>query len=198
MSHIEQRLVEMEILAFELLSACEGASISTEAYRLSTDQRQVFVDLAQKQSKSDKIEEWKSLPLRDSQQRQVWWSAKQGGPLKPGATQLQQRLDDVASVGMAPAPGHVDNLQSVDRLPSLAQAYPQAPWFATSPSKRAQEGSAINSPAYVNHDAGTGAGSGASQQDQGAGTPSLPTRPAAEMSSPTSRDLAADRWRRYF
>jgi hypothetical protein len=196
-SHIEQRLIEMEILAFELLSACERASISTEAFRLSTDQRQVFVDFAQKQSKSDKLEEWKSLPIRNPQQRQTWWSTKHEGLLMPGAAQAKQGLDHVASVGMAPAPEYAGNLQSVDRLPSLAQVFPQPPLFAASPATSVQEGPAINSPAS-SHDAGVAAGARASQQNQGLETPSVPLVSAAEMSPPSKHDVAADRWRKYF
>ena len=193
MSHIEQRLIEMELLALELLSACKGASISTEAYRLTTDQRQVFVGYAQKQSKSEKIEEWKSLPISDPQQRQAWWLAKQGGSLMPDASRLQQRLDNVASTGMAPTPEHTGNLRPVDRLPSLAQAFLRPPLFAASPSKSVQEGPTINSPASISHDASTGAGDG----KQGSGTPSV-AMATAEMSPPASRNVAPDKWRKYF
>lgn len=193
MSHIEQRLVEMEILALELLSACEGASISTEAYRLTTDQRQVFVDHAQKQSKSDKIEEWKGLPISDPQQRQAWWSVKQGYPFMPDASRLQQRLDNVASVGMTPTPGHAGNLRPMDSVSSLAQAFPRPPLFAASPSISVQEGPTINSPVSISHDASTEAGDG----KQGQGTPAV-AMATAEMSPPASRNVAPDKWRKYF
>jgi len=184
----------MEILALELLSACEGASVSIEAYRLSTDQRQVFVDYAQKQSKSDKIEEWKSLPISESHQRQAWWPAKRGCVFGPGAIQLQQRGDRVASVGMAPAAEHAGNPQPVDKLPSLAQTFPQPPLFAASPSTSVQEGPAINSPVSISHKASTGASAGI----QGLGAPLMAMAPATEMSPPASRNVAPDKWRKYF
>lgn len=196
MSHIEQRLVEMEILALELMSACDGASVSTEAFRLSTNQRQVLVDFAQKQSKSDKIEEWRSLPVGNLQQRQSWWLAKQKCLLESGVAQPRQVLDHVANVDIALE--RAGGLQSVDRLSSLAQGLPQPPLFATSPSTSMREGPVTNSSASVCHDAGSRAVARVSRQDRGAGTPSMPMDPVVEMSPPMNDYVAEDRWRKYF
>lgn len=185
----------MEIFALELLSACQAAAISTEEYRLSAGHRQVFADFAQKQSKSDKIEEWKKLPIEGMQQRQIWWSAKQEGFLRSGAIPLH---DILSNRGIASVPGQVGSVQSVDRLPSLAKTFQQPPLFAASPSASVHEAPAIHSPASVSRDAGTGAEAGPSQQDQVAGTPSVPIIPTAEISPSVSRDVSADKWRKYF
>jgi hypothetical protein len=188
----------MELLAFELLSACQGAVISTETCRLSASQRQAFIDLAQKQSKSEKIEEWKSLPIRDSRQRQTWWSAKQGVFLRPGASPLNERHDDFMNGGMASVSGQAGCVRSVDRLPSFAPASSQPALFAVSPSTSMYEGPEIDTPESVSHGAGIGADTRASEQDQDAVAPSLPIVPTGDMSPPASRDVAADRWRKYF
>lgn len=190
--------MEMELFALELLSACQAAAISTEEHRLSSSHRQNFADFAQKQSKSDKIREWKDLPIEDMQQRQIWWSAKQEAFLGAGAIPLHKQLDTVSHRGIAPVHEQAGSVQSVGTLPSLAKTFQQSPLFAASPSTSVHEGPTMQSFASISHDAGTGADGRPSQQDHVAGTPTVLMTPTAAISPSASLDVGADKWRKYF
>jgi hypothetical protein len=73
LSYIEQRLLDTELVVFELLSTIYKSQIPIQPQRLSEQDRQALVDIGQKQSKSAKIEEWKSLPLVTDEHRHEWW-----------------------------------------------------------------------------------------------------------------------------
>jgi hypothetical protein len=74
LSYIEQRLLDTEIVVFELLSATYNSQVPI--HRLSEIERRALADLSQKQPKSAKIEEWKRSPLNTEEQRHDWWSKR--------------------------------------------------------------------------------------------------------------------------
>jgi hypothetical protein len=73
LSYIEQRLLDTELVVFELLSAIYKSPMPIQPQRLSETERQALADISQKQPKSAKIEEWKSLPLTTDEHRHEWW-----------------------------------------------------------------------------------------------------------------------------
>lgn len=74
---MEQRLLESEIVIFELLSTLYGDSPTITRKSLSQKECQLLSEFAKAQSKSKKVEEWKNFPLATEEQRQVWWQKKQ-------------------------------------------------------------------------------------------------------------------------
>ncbi|KAH6106686.1 hypothetical protein HBI69_178960 [Parastagonospora nodorum] len=76
LSYIEQRLLDTEVVVFELLSAVYKSHVPIQPQRLSEAERQALADLSQKQAKSAKIEEWKRLPLDTDKHRHEWWSRR--------------------------------------------------------------------------------------------------------------------------
>ncbi|KAH8728075.1 hypothetical protein GQ44DRAFT_724612 [Phaeosphaeriaceae sp. PMI808] len=76
LSCIEQRLLDAEIVIFELLSSIYKSEIPIQPVRVAEMDRQVLADISQKQPKSAKIEEWKSLPLITDRDRHGWWQSR--------------------------------------------------------------------------------------------------------------------------
>jgi hypothetical protein len=85
LSFIEQRLLDTELVVFELLSAIYKSNVPIQPQRLSETERRILVELSQKQPKSAKIEEWRSQPLVTDEHRHEWWSRRY--QLMSGSTQ---------------------------------------------------------------------------------------------------------------
>jgi hypothetical protein len=62
---------------------------------LSETDRQVLTDISQKQPKSAKIEEWKSLPLTTDEHRHDWWLKRCDAIALPVQTDLSNHSQDV-------------------------------------------------------------------------------------------------------
>ena len=73
---IEKRLLETELVVFELLSTIHNSPVTIEPHRSNDEERQAIADFSRRQSKSSKIEEWKSLPLGSDDQRNLWWQSR--------------------------------------------------------------------------------------------------------------------------
>ncbi|KAF2186002.1 hypothetical protein K469DRAFT_707188 [Zopfia rhizophila CBS 207.26] len=76
-SFIEQRLLETELVVFELLTAIYQSHTPIDQFRSHESARQAVADFSGKQSKSAKVEEWKYFPLASDEQRQRWWQNRQ-------------------------------------------------------------------------------------------------------------------------
>ncbi|KAH6877715.1 hypothetical protein BKA58DRAFT_375792 [Alternaria rosae] len=61
----------------ELLSTIYNSQVPIGMQRLSDTDRRVLAENVQKQAKSSRIEEWKSLPLNTDEERLSWWSKRQ-------------------------------------------------------------------------------------------------------------------------
>jgi hypothetical protein len=61
----------------ELLSTIYNSQVPIEMQRLSDTDRRIVAEKVQKQAKSSRIEEWKSLPLDTDEERLAWWSKRQ-------------------------------------------------------------------------------------------------------------------------
>ncbi|OAG11132.1 uncharacterized protein CC84DRAFT_1223859 [Paraphaeosphaeria sporulosa] len=74
---VEQRLLESEIVIFELLSTLYNYNPTVRQHRLSFDERHSLGEWSKQQSKAKKVEEWTNFPLGTDEQRQAWWLKKQ-------------------------------------------------------------------------------------------------------------------------
>lgn len=72
---LEQRLLETEIVLFELLTPLHHSHIPQ--HRVSQDAREILAKVSNAQSKNEKIEEWKRLPLALDEQRQQWLQTRE-------------------------------------------------------------------------------------------------------------------------
>lgn len=71
-SNLEQRLVETETALFEALSFASFSLGQGDNPQSETHVREAFTDHSAAQSKDEKVEEWKRLPLSFKDQRQAW------------------------------------------------------------------------------------------------------------------------------
>jgi hypothetical protein len=77
-SLLEQRLLETELVLFELLSTLYNSSTPIEPYRSTAFQREAIAAFMMKQSKNEKIEEWRGKGLATDEQRYGWWRGRCG------------------------------------------------------------------------------------------------------------------------
>ncbi|OSS43938.1 hypothetical protein B5807_11348 [Epicoccum nigrum] len=139
-SLIEQRLVETELLVLELLSALQetGGSIENQ-HRLSENQRRLLEHIAQKQSKTDKIEEWKCFPLGTDQQRQAWRTAKQACFFETQMSPPQEQLAMEMSPTPKFSPNNSESMQNAQPASSPARSAVQRSSFTIASPVRLQE-----------------------------------------------------------
>ncbi|ORY03067.1 hypothetical protein BCR34DRAFT_573826 [Clohesyomyces aquaticus] len=76
-SFLEQRLLQTELLAFELLAIIYQSRTPIDKDHLHKNAREAIADFSIKQPKSAKIEEWRRFPLTTKEQRKVWWRSKE-------------------------------------------------------------------------------------------------------------------------
>ncbi|KAH6625551.1 hypothetical protein C7974DRAFT_396279 [Boeremia exigua] len=189
-SLIEQRLHETEIFVLEVLSVLQelGASVE-QRHRLSNNQRQLLTDIAQKQLKSDKIEEWKSSPLGTDQQRQAWWTAKRDCISRPDTSSTHEMLDTDINDASEFSPDVFESMGDFESVFSPVQPSTQRTLLA------------VGSPAGLSEEAGNRVHITVAtdvrplEVDKVAATPPLP--PASPISI-RSRAEPADKWRKYF
>jgi hypothetical protein len=98
-------------------------------HRLSEYQRRLLEHIAQKQSKTDKIEEWKCFPLGNDQQRQTWRTAKQACFFETQMSPPQEQL----AMGISPtttfSPNGFENMRDVQPASSPARSAVQRSSF---------------------------------------------------------------------
>jgi hypothetical protein len=75
-SYIEKRLLETELVLYELLTTILQSQDPVPTVHSTDVERQIVADYQVKQSKSWKIDEWKLFPLATDEQRQQWWQAR--------------------------------------------------------------------------------------------------------------------------
>jgi hypothetical protein len=201
LSYIEQRLLDTEFVVFELLSAIYKSQAPIHPHRLSEQERQILAETSQKQSKSAKIEEWKSQPLGTEEHRHEWWLKKcdlisvpmqiSSHVLPQDATTPQEtwadsplsvQLEDMQShmALQSPIPGMSQALASVDSWPSPPNARPPA--------------TEVNS---NNNAISLGGSASLAGQSQDALNASSFISSVTNIPS-DSQPLSAERWRKYF
>jgi hypothetical protein len=199
LSYIEQRLLDTEFVVFELLSAIYQSQIPIQLHRLSETDRQALVDVSQKQSKSAKIEEWKSLPLDTDENRHNWWSKRYESitlPMQSGSDNLPRDNTTPQDTWLEASPmsAHYEDMQLPSVVqppaPSIGQISPVASWqppldamiFVPAPSFDNNTNTATPKPLLM----------AASDSDV-----SVTTSTESSVSA-SSQSLSADRWRKYF
>lgn len=196
-SLIEQRLVETEILVLEMLSAIQESGVSLTKYHLSADQRRTLIDVARKQSKSEKIEDWKSLPLGDERQRQAWlWKKQQ--VIGCSQTSTSGQYDANTHVGPASLSGCSEGTLSTEGTLSSTRALPRPQTYIFSPSAGRQEWPTVDTHGSIDHIEQATLDIRPSQSDESTITPSTSSATTEEMGPPTTRNATPDRWRKYF
>ncbi|KAH7406920.1 hypothetical protein DE146DRAFT_408836 [Phaeosphaeria sp. MPI-PUGE-AT-0046c] len=128
LSYIEQRLLDTELLAFELLSAIYKSQVPILPQRLSEQEHQTLSDVSTKQPKSSKIEEWKTLPLSTDEERHSWWLKRCDVISRPmqfesnGIAQDMMTPQDTYS----PMTAQFEDMQAHSAIPSSAPIMPEA------------------------------------------------------------------------
>jgi hypothetical protein len=201
LSFIEQRLLDTELVVFELLSTIYKSQIPIQPQRLSEQDRQTLVDICQKQPKSAKIEEWRSLPMTTDEHRHEWWR-KRCESISP---QMQSASTRLSQDAISPQDTWTDSPLSVqfEDTQTHMTLQPPAPNMSQPPALIASwQPSLVNVVPRTNGAANDdilsptctvlveGPGQGVS-----AVAPMASTEP--KMSS-DSQSLDADRWRKYF
>lgn len=179
------------MLVLELISVLHETGGSLEhRHRLSATQRRRLADMAQKQSKSEKIEEWRSLPLSNDQQRQTWWTVKQNCFSEPKSSSPSDRFYMEVDVIPAMATGQQESTRADERVVSPAQT-PLSSAYTASPSTTVS----IGTEESTLMPASTVSLANASYlvRERESDIPDLPVASAAK--SPATNP---DRWRKYF
>ncbi|KAH7080910.1 hypothetical protein FB567DRAFT_115638 [Paraphoma chrysanthemicola] len=200
LSFIEQRLFETELVVFELLSAIYKSQRPIELQHVSHLERQVLADLSQKQSKSLKIEEWKSLPLTTDESRHEWWlrrheliahngQANGTGPTQNARTPQETWLD------ASPSSAQYEDMPSHLRMHAQqpAPSTPQAPTFVDTWQPLPSEIVSATSASFRANDelhTNTAHPETTAKDDNGVAFTTLAEPPAQSMN--------AERWRKYF
>jgi len=121
------------MVALELLSAIYNSQVPIEAQRLSDTDRRVLAGYVQKQAKSSRIEEWKSLPLNTDQERLSWWMKRQDLIAKGAeantdhASQASPTQTELWGMESSPAVAQYEDLQlsAVERSNFPSSQHPQ-------------------------------------------------------------------------
>lgn len=180
------------------MSFVHESGLSMTQHRLSDEQRRSFMNAAQKQSKSEKIEEWKSLPLGDERQRQAWSWRKQEGLTSSSQSLSRGQCDIDIAAGPTSLPGHHEATHSTEETSSPSRALPGSHMSMGSPSERRQGWSTANTPVSAHHIEQATLDMRLSQDNETVVTSSTPAATIGAMSPPAARNTAPDRWRKYF
>jgi hypothetical protein len=184
-------------VVLELLSTIYGSQVSVDQHRLSVDERRCLVDNGQKQSKSEKIHEWKSLPLSTDSQRHAWWAKKQEGVVGRSQSSSGNPHTLEAFSNASPLPEAFDNVYSGRRMASSAQESRQPEALAHEKAADVVPGNAntLLEPTCQNLDDTAARRVSEANVDD---STSLSTQIAGVARSPALSSAAAERWRKYF
>lgn len=159
----------------------------------------MYADLAQKQSKSEKIEEWKSLPLGNDKQRKAWVVQKRNAIEPPRSSCSSDQPSAGTRDHQAVMTAQLEVLQSIEAVAAPAQAPQHAPVFMANQLSLLPKQQAIvncGEPAGSVVDVfGITRSSGTSSM---ASTSSQLTAAMEEFRAPLSQRPSVDRWRKYF
>jgi len=204
LSYIEQRLLETEIVVLELLSAIYNTQTHINPQRLSEADRIILAEISQKQPKSAKIEEWKSLPLNTDEHRHEWWLQRCRSisqPIPPGSKDASQEAmtPQETWLDVSPQPAQYGDIQPsttmqpTESAPSmLQQPIFIPPWRQSLDGDMRDTAGAFEEPS--NNALLTSAMMGTSQSGRGAAL----TTPAQPEGSARTTSLSAERLRKYF
>jgi hypothetical protein len=107
---------------------------------LSENDRQQLANVVQKQPKSFKVEEWKTLPLVTDEDRHEWWSQRCQLMSPPAQSEATRVFEDTTTpqetwLDTSPSSAHYEDIQSpamnqsAHAMPSMAQqSVLTAPW----------------------------------------------------------------------
>jgi hypothetical protein len=206
LSYIEQRLLDTELVVFELLSAIYKSPMPIQPQRLSETERQALADISQKQPKSAKIEEWKSLPLTTDEHRHEWWLKRcesMSIPMQFVPTRISQDAMAAQDTWMDASPL---SMQYED-IPS--NTIVQSPIPSMSQSESESQANVETWPSTMNATVpdidgcfddsfGTAIRSSLSERPGEGASDAVSTGFVEANTSNNSQPLNADRWRKYF
>lgn len=199
LSYIEQRLLDTEVVVFELLSAIYKSHVPIQPQRLSEAERQALAELSQKQAKSAKIEEWKRLPLHTDEHRHEWWSKRCESMLSSTQAGSTRSLQDAMSpqdtwVDASPMSVQFEDVQTSTATRPLVSDFPQT--ADTTVSWQQTLNMDVSGTGVNFDDSSRFASSSTSNLGQEA---SDMAKPSAQSSiADSSQVLNAERWRKYF
>lgn len=201
MSYIEQRLLDTEVVVFELLSAVYKSHVPIQPQRLSEAERLALADLSQKQAKSAKIEEWKRLPLHTDEGRHEWWSKRCKSMFSSTQVGSARSLQDAMSpqdtwVDASPMSAQFEGIQTCTTTKPSVSDFPQI----ADPSVSWQQ--ALNmdvSGTGVNFDdSGPSRFASSPTINMGQHASDMANASAQSSKADSSQILNAERWRKYF
>jgi hypothetical protein len=173
---------------------------------LSETERQALANISQRQPKSAKIEEWKSLPLATDEHRHEWWLKRceaMSIPMQFVPTRLSQ--DAIAAqdvwIDASPLSMQYEDMPSntivQSSIPTMSQSESESraiigPWDSamnvTSPAPDGSFDNCIRD--AIRSSLSERSGEGASND--------VPATFAEPNTSNDSQAMSADRWRKYF
>lgn len=189
---LEQRLLESELVIFELLSKVYNDNTTGMREAISHQERDLLSEFTKAQSKLKKVDEWKNYPLNTPGERHAWWLRKRD-------------IIDLYRTG-GDAQGHRHSRSDVlqDASPASTCLTPNAQSEASLPHVEPQQGHVaeligwhqdMNDTSNIgNHVVAQGVGS--SDTIQAALV--APAESPVEQPTPSLRASNTDRWRKYF
>ncbi|KAF2444464.1 hypothetical protein P171DRAFT_432493 [Karstenula rhodostoma CBS 690.94] len=194
---VEQRLLESEIVIFELLSTLYNYNPSIRQHQLSYYERRSLEEFSRTQSKSKKVDEWTNFPLLTDEQRRAWWLKKQESIGRHEGSDAAQSGSPavVPMVGVLPdaspmSTGFEETLGTpLPLAPTVSETTTvlQHPWTSRIDSQSGSDaessfrGSSMSGPPMADEEAQYSA-----------------IINSVDNASPEARHSTSDRWRKYF
>lgn len=189
---VEQRLLESELVVFELLSTLYNDNGARMPSNLSHQDRDILSDFAKAQSKLKKVDEWKNYPLATDEERHAWWLRKREVidlSRREGSMREHRHARSDVLHNASPA-----STCTTPNAPSEAQLPPvESPLEAVAELIGWEHEMGDASNIDFNALAQDGNSSNTLQ-----GAPLVTVGNPAEQASPSVRGSNADRWRKYF
>jgi hypothetical protein len=177
---------------------------------LSENDRQQLANVIQKQPKSVKVEEWKTLPLVTDEDRHEWWSQRCQLMSPPAQSEATRVFEDTTTpqetwADTSPSSAHYEDIhspampQTAHAMPSMAQqTILTAPWQSALNVTMSDDLGSYNNNNNNNnntHAAFATTSSVTGRSDGRSGTIMAPTEAFAVVNPP---NLSAERLRKYF
>src|SRR5690242_3989003 len=158
----------------------------------------MYAHEAHKQSKSEKSEEWKTCPVQDDRQRQMWRAKKREKIPQPGPSPPAGQPGTESDNNPAALPAQVEVLQSMEGIASPTQTPPHNSVSVGSPLSRALEQNVVSVARIASPAAGALGSIRLLEPENAASSPSRPTGTVEDSISPPNRTVDMGRWRKYF
>jgi hypothetical protein len=178
---------------FELLSTIQQSHVPLELHRCSNEEREAMADFNAKQSKSAKIEEWKSMPLVSVEQLQKWWQTRIQRTAWKGAQEVAPALVHFSELSV-----HARQDPPADQIVEPLPTYDSAPiWqpLATGPNRPQY---ALPENASPERGLMRGSFDGALYPVDNEMLTLSPDRSTSTPKPPESGSLSESQWRKYF